>query len=88
MNQLSPIPESNPEVSSPSVSGVVGVSGRSVLGLSFLIVATWVALALAWLWPDNTRVHFWLVAQGLPVFYAFLAWWWARQPVAGADDEL
>jgi hypothetical protein len=88
MNQSRSTPESTPEVNSPLVSGDPGVSGRSVAGLSLLLVATWVALALAWLWPNSTRVHFWLVAQGLPVFYALLAWWWARQSVVGAGDEL
>lgn len=53
---------------------------RTSVGLFLLVFVTVVALAAAWCWPDRTSLHFWLVAQALPVFYALLAWWWARQP--------
>jgi len=56
------------------------LSQRTCVGLFLLVFVTVVALAAAWFWPDRTALHFWLVAQALPVFYALLAWWWARQP--------
>ena len=60
-----------------------GVAPRTLLGLSLLVVSTLMALATAWMWPDNIVLHFALVAQALPLLYALLAWWWARQPVEG-----
>ncbi len=55
------------------------LSRRTAVGLFLLVAVTVAALAAAWSWPDRTLLHFWLVAQALPVFYALLAWWWARQ---------
>lgn len=64
-----------------------GLRHRTRVGLYLLVLITVVALAVAWCWPDRTALHFWLVAQALPVFYAVLAWWWAREPVE-AEHEL
>lgn len=64
-----------------------GLPHRTRVGLCLLVVVTVAALAVAWCWPDRTALHFWLVAQALPVFYAVLAWWWAREPLE-AEHEL
>jgi Flp pilus assembly protein TadB len=58
-----------------------GLSRRAWIGLILLALSTVGVLALAWMWPDLTHLHFWLVAQALPIFYWLLVWWWARQPV-------
>ena len=63
------------------VAAPEGLRHRTRVGLCLLVLITVVALAVAWCWPERTALHFWLVAQALPVFYAVLAWWWAREPV-------
>lgn len=86
MQHSSPISITTPEFNGSAVAGFAGISLRSWVGLLLLMTSTLVCLAVAWLWPGNTLLHFGLVAQFLPVFYALLAWWWARQPVGGSDE--
>jgi hypothetical protein len=63
-----------------------GLSRRTWKGLIMLTFSTVGSLALAWVWPDSTQMHFWLVAQALPIFYWLLVWWWARQPVMDSHE--
>jgi Flp pilus assembly protein TadB len=56
--------------------------GLSVPVIRLLFVLLWVtlgALTLAWLWPEETVMHFWLVAQFVPVFYVVLLWYATRR---------
>ena len=60
------------------------VQGRRVLwGLSLWGGVTFGALFLAWSWPDATLMHFWLVAQAVPVLYWLLMAWVMRSPSRG-----
>ena len=45
--------------------------GLGVLGLSALTLG---AMALTLWWPDSTLLHFWLVAQCVPILYWLLVW--------------
>lgn len=80
-------PTSDLGVSTLQVAKPEGLPHRTRVGLCLLVFITIAALAVAWCWPHRTVLHFWLVAQGLPVFYAVLAWWWAREPLE-AEHEL
>jgi hypothetical protein len=51
-----------------------------------LLVLTVGSLALAWLRPEQTRLHFWLVAQCVPVLYWLLIWGFDRW--APEDDDV
>jgi len=42
-----------------------------VLGL---LTLTLLALLLVWRWPDSTLMHFWLIAQFVPMLYWLLVW--------------
>ena len=60
------------------------VQGRRVLwGLLLWAGLTLGALLLAWSWPDATLLHFWLVAQAVPVLYWLLIAWVIRSPSRG-----
>ncbi|BDU52706.1 hypothetical protein [Limnohabitans sp. INBF002] len=48
---------------------------RSRWGLLALVVLTIGSLAVAWLLPDMTMLHFLWVAQAVPILYFLLAWW-------------
>jgi hypothetical protein len=50
-----------------------------------LFGVTLLAMAWAWHWPDQSLLHFWLVAQAMPVFYVILAWWGAQAPTEDRD---
>ena len=45
--------------------------GLGVLGLSALTLG---AMALILYWPDNTVLHFWVIAQCVPILYWALTW--------------
>jgi hypothetical protein len=45
--------------------------GLGVLGLTALTLG---AMALTLGWPDSTLLHFWLIAQCVPVLYWLLIW--------------
>ena len=49
-------------------------------GMGLWFVLTLGALLLAWHWPDATLLHFWLVAQAVPVLYWVLIAWVLRAP--------
>lgn len=80
------VPAQDLGVEATSVLSPKGLPRRTRLGLWLLLMTTLAALAVAWCWPDRTALHFWLVAQALPVFYGVLAWWWAREPVEAAHE--
>ena len=61
------------------------VPKRALLGVAGLVVLTIGSLAVAWLFPDATLLHFLWVAQGVPVLYLLLAWW-GTQSSRSADD--
>jgi hypothetical protein len=50
-----------------------------------LVVLTVGSLAVAWLFPDITLLHFLWVAQAVPVLYLLLAWWGI--PSLHLDDD-
>ncbi|WP_146100050.1 hypothetical protein [Limnohabitans sp. TS-CS-82] len=59
--------------------------GRAFWGVLCLFGVTLLAMAWAWHWPDQSLLHFWLVAQAMPVFYVILAWWGAQAPTEDRD---
>jgi hypothetical protein len=87
MTAPTPVPSSDPANSTPTEPHSTGLSLRAWSGLILLAFTTVGALALAWLWPDFTRMHFWLVAQALPIFYGLLVCWWAREPVVDSHEH-
>jgi hypothetical protein len=58
---------------------------RTLSGVLCLIGLTVVAMSVAWYWPDRTLLHFWLVAQTMPVLYVVLAWWGSQAPQEVTD---
>ena len=63
------------------------VQGRRVLwGVGAWAVMTLGALLLAWSWPQASLLHFWLVAQAVPVLYWLLMVWVLRSPAR--DDHV
>jgi hypothetical protein len=50
-----------------------------------LLVLTVLAMTVAWYWPEQPLLHFWLVAQAVPVLYVILAWWGAQAPTEDRD---
>jgi hypothetical protein len=82
-----PMPKFDPAEINPAGLNQSGLSRRTWIGLILLTVSTVGTLALAWVWPDLTQVHFWLVAQALPIFYWLLVWWWARQPAMDSHEH-
>lgn len=82
-----PVPDSTPSPLTPAAvhDGEVGAaSARAWWGVVILLVLTLGSLTLAWLWPDATLMHFWWVAQAVPVLYLVLIAWGVR--VRGDDD--
>jgi hypothetical protein len=49
-------------------------------GVIGLVAVTVAALWVAWRWPDQTLMHFWLVTQVVPVVYLLLAGWGVEAP--------
>ena len=47
---------------------------RAWLGVLGLVALTLGAMALLIGWPDNTLMHFWWVAQCVPILYWLLVW--------------
>ena len=43
-------------------------------GILGLLVLTLLPMALVWRWPDATLMHFWLIAQFVPLLYWLLLW--------------
>ncbi len=58
---------------------------RSLWGVLGLIVLTVGSLGLAWIFPDQTLLHFLWVAQAVPVLYWVLVWWGTSR--AHPDDD-
>ena len=51
------------------------MSGRRVLaGVVGFFVLTLGAVTLTLLWPDHALMHFWWVAQCVPILYWLLLW--------------
>jgi len=44
------------------------------MGVLGLLMLTLLALLLVWRWPDATLMHFWLIAQFVPLLYWLLVW--------------
>jgi hypothetical protein len=87
MTAPTPIPSSDLAQSTSDGVAQSGLSCRAWIGLTLLTFSTVGALTLAWIWPAQTHMHFWLVAQALPIFYWLLVWWWARKPVRGRYEH-
>ena len=58
---------------------------RTLVGVLVWAFLTFGGLWLAWSWPDATLLHFWLVAQAVPVLYWLLMAWVIRSPSRGGD---
>jgi cobalamin biosynthesis protein CobD/CbiB len=58
---------------------------RAFWGVLCLVVLTVLAMTVAWYWPEQPLLHFWLVAQAVPVLYVILAWWGAQAPTEDRD---
>lgn len=52
-----------------------GLSRRARLALLLLAAATVLGVSVVWLLPDASLLHFWLVAQALPLLYCVLTYW-------------
>lgn len=68
-----PLTPSDAEV--PAAISVTPLSARAWWGVLGLVVLTVGSLGLAWLFPEQTLLHFLWVAQAVPVLYWVLAWW-------------
>ena len=68
-------PLSPPDEEAISTVSTSRLSMRSLWGVLGLVVLTVGSLGLAWLFPDQTLLHFLWVAQAVPVLYFALAWW-------------
>ena len=44
------------------------------LGALGLLLLTALAMTLLWRWPQATLMHFWLIAQFVPLLYWLLVW--------------
>jgi NADH:ubiquinone oxidoreductase subunit 4 (subunit M) len=66
---------SESEASHPSTIQVSALPRRSWVGVVGLVLLTVGSLALAWIFPDTTLMHFLWVAQLVPLLYLLLAWW-------------
>ena len=73
MQQQPTAPES--EAQHPSKIQASAMPRRALLGVAALVSLTVGSLALAWLMPEATLLHFLWVAQAVPVLYLLLAWW-------------
>jgi hypothetical protein len=58
----------------PPITVDHGIAGPVVVLIAILFFVTIGALSVAWMWSEETSLHFWLVAQFIPVFYVFLLW--------------
>jgi hypothetical protein len=90
MQQPQPVIDSESEagagVQTPLVVNVTtGLSTRALWGTLGLVILSVGSLAVAWLWPDFTLLHFLWVAQAVPLLYVFLVWW-GTQPASTSDD--
>ena len=80
-----PQPEASNSAEGGAPSRTPPTPGRYLVwGLLMWGVLTMGALFLAWSWPDATLLHFWLVAQAVPVLYWLLMVWVIRSP-SGED---
>jgi Flp pilus assembly protein TadB len=68
-----------------ATSAFADLPARSLWGVVWLVLLTVGSLAVAWLLPDVTLLHFLWVAQVLPVLYLLLVWW-GTQTQPPADD--
>ena len=57
-------------------------------GLAGLVLLTVGSLCLAWWWPDQTLMHFWLVAQAVPVLYWVLIAFYVRDSEQEDGDDV
>jgi hypothetical protein len=73
--ELAPLSSDQSDATEWVVEASPGLPARAVRGVFVLLLVTFTALCAAWAWPDNTALHFWLVAQVVPVFYIIFAWW-------------
>ncbi len=72
---------SDDEVSSPlELASSDNLQVRGWWGLLGLFVLTVGSLALAWLLPNMTMLHFLWIAQTVPILYFLLAWWGTQVP--------
>lgn len=47
---------------------------RVGLGVLGIVVATLGGMGVAWWWPEASLLHFWLIAQCVPLLYLLLIW--------------
>ena len=73
--ELAPLSSDQTDATEWVVEASPGIPSRVARGLAVMMLVTFIALCAAWAWPDNTALHFWLVAQAIPVFYVVFAWW-------------
>ena len=73
--ELAPLSSDQTDATEWVVEASPGLPARVLRGLALLFGVTFLALCAAWAWPDNTGLHFWLVAQAVPVFYVVFTWW-------------
>jgi hypothetical protein len=76
---------SESEATHPPAIEVSVLPRRSLMAVVGLVVLTVGSLAVAWLFPDITLLHFLWVAQAVPVLYLLLAWWGI--PSLHLDDD-
>jgi hypothetical protein len=76
---------SDSEATHPTTIEVSALPMRALLGVVGLVVLTVSSLALAWVFPDMTLLHFVCVAQAVPILYLFLAW--LGMPAPPYDDD-
>ena len=60
---------------------------RVGLGVLLLTVLTLGAMALTLFRPERTVMHFWLIAQLVPVLYWLLLWALVSWPARGGDVD-
>jgi hypothetical protein len=85
MHELKPTPLIDAQANNPVSVAPSSSHGRAFVGVLCLFGVTLLAMAWAWHWPDQTLLHFWLVAQAMPVLYVVLAWWGAQAPAEDSD---
>ena len=57
-------------------------------GLAGLVLLTVGSLCVAWWWPEQTQLHFWLVAQAVPVLYWVLIAVFVRETEQEDGDDV
>jgi hypothetical protein len=80
-DELAPLSGELEEQLDPPIEVEDGLSLSVIYRLMVLFGVTVLSLLLAWWWPENTALHFWLVAQLMPVIYVALLCWsvWERK---------